>query len=114
MQYEWSYGCGDDTRASCRILSEAHWPPFQITFFLLSYVVPLALTCGLYIAMLLRLWRQDVRNSVGSRSCRKHVTRLVVVVVGVFAACWMPIQVGRLRTLGDRGRPFRFRGQWRV
>ncbi|XP_067216592.1 allatostatin-A receptor-like isoform X3 [Linepithema humile] len=39
-----------------------------------------------------QLWR-GTRVSAESRRGRKRVTRLVFVVVGVFAACWCPLQV---------------------
>ncbi|XP_033215459.1 allatostatin-A receptor-like isoform X2 [Belonocnema kinseyi] len=77
---------------ACRILPQFNWPLFQLTFFLSSYVVPLTLICGLYLCMLLRLWRGS-RISAESRRGRKRVTRLVLVVVGVFAFCWCPIQL---------------------
>ncbi|XP_043471911.1 allatostatin-A receptor-like isoform X1 [Leptopilina heterotoma] len=77
---------------ACRILPQFNWPLFQVSFFLSSYVVPLTLIIGLYICMLLRLWRGS-RISAESRRGRKRVTRLVVVVVGVFAFCWLPIQL---------------------
>ncbi|XP_034935864.1 allatostatin-A receptor-like isoform X2 [Chelonus insularis] len=76
----------------CRIRSDANWPVFQVTFFLVSYVIPLTLICGLYICMLIRLWR-GARTSAESRRGRRRVTRLVIVVVGVFAFCWCPIQL---------------------
>ncbi|XP_074099022.1 allatostatin A receptor 1 isoform X1 [Cotesia typhae] len=65
---------------------------FQVTFFLLSYVIPLTLICGLYICMLIRLWR-GARTSAESRRGRRRITRLVIVVVGVFAFCWCPLQL---------------------
>ncbi|XP_011497767.1 PREDICTED: allatostatin-A receptor-like [Ceratosolen solmsi marchali] len=81
-----------EIQTACRILPDANRPLFQVTFFLASYVVPLTLICGLYVCMLLRLWK-GVRVSAESRRGRKRVTRLVLVVVGVFAICWCPIQV---------------------
>lgn len=65
---------------------------FQVTFFLTSYIIPLTLICGLYVCMLLRLWR-GAHVSAESRRGKRRVTRLVLVVVGVFAICWCPIQV---------------------
>lgn len=79
-------------QTACGIQSKENWPLFQVIFFLLSYVVPLTLICGLYVCMLSRLWRA-ARSSAESRRGRKRVTRLVLVVVGVFALCWCPIQV---------------------
>ncbi|XP_039290143.1 allatostatin-A receptor [Nilaparvata lugens] len=71
-------------------------PLFQITFFTTSYVVPLALICGLYLCMIMRLWRGVAPGghcSAESRRGKKRVTRMVVVVVAIFAICWCPIQV---------------------
>lgn len=69
---------------------------YQLEFFLKAYVVPLCLTAGLYLLMILRLWRGVVpggRLSAESRRGKKRVTRMVVVVVAIFALCWAPIQV---------------------
>ncbi|CAK9816958.1 Allatostatin-A receptor [Anthophora quadrimaculata] len=77
---------------ACRILPQYNWPLYQMSFFLFSYVLPLMLICFFYICMLIRLWRGD-RVSAESRRGRRRATRLVLVVVGVFAFCWCPIQV---------------------
>lgn len=69
---------------------------YQICFVLSSYVIPLVVISGLYIALIMRLWQSSsggVRMSAESRSGRKRVTRLVVVVVVAFASLWFPIQV---------------------
>lgn len=69
---------------------------FQLSFFLASYVIPLALICFLYLFMLKRLWHGVVTGghiSVESLRGKKRVTRLVIVVVIIFAVCWGPIQI---------------------
>ncbi|KAJ9584656.1 hypothetical protein L9F63_020996 [Diploptera punctata] len=69
---------------------------FQIIFFLTSYATPLALICGLYLWLLVRLWRGAAPGghvSAESRRGKKRVTRMVVVVVVIFAVCWFPIQL---------------------
>ncbi|XP_077262623.1 allatostatin A receptor 1 isoform X1 [Temnothorax americanus] len=77
----------------CRFLNEQYdWTVFQMTFFLTSYVLPLVLICIFYMSMLISLWR-SARDSAESRRGRRRATRLVFVVVGVFAVCWCPIQV---------------------
>lgn len=85
-------GSSSENLTACRILPQYNWPLFQMSFFLMSYLLPLMLICFFYICMLIRLWRTD-RVSAESRRGRKRVTRLVFVVVGVFAFCWCPIQV---------------------
>jgi 7 transmembrane receptor (rhodopsin family) len=69
---------------------------FQIAFFATSYVIPLLLICGLYLCMLMRLWRGVApggRVSAESRRGKKRVTRMVIIVVVIFAVCWCPIQL---------------------
>lgn len=69
---------------------------FQITFFVTSYLLPLLLICGLYLCMLMRLWRGVApggRVSAESRRGKKRVTRMVIIVVVIFAVCWCPIQI---------------------
>lgn len=80
------------SHTSCRILDVKDWPVFQWAFFMISYLVPLLLIGGLYLCMLIRLWQAPRISADGLRG-RKRVTRLVAVVVGVFAFSWAPIQV---------------------
>ncbi|XP_025193230.1 allatostatin-A receptor-like [Melanaphis sacchari] len=72
-------------------------PAYQIFFFLTSYAIPLAIICILYVLMLMRLWKGvnpgGQPPSAESRRGKKRVTRMVVVVVAIFAFCWFPIQV---------------------
>ncbi|GAB0099001.1 G protein-coupled receptor, rhodopsin-like [Sergentomyia squamirostris] len=93
------YTHGDTNHTSCAFLEEEgySWPAFQIAFFSSSYVVPLVLISGLYLRMLLRLWRHGVggRISAESQRGRKRVTRMVVIVVAAFASLWFPIQTGK-------------------
>ena len=67
----------------------------QISFFLSSYVIPLALISILYVGMLIRLWHSVPGSKVSAESRRgkKRVTRMVVFVVLAFAICWLPIHV---------------------
>ncbi|XP_014611886.1 PREDICTED: allatostatin-A receptor-like isoform X1 [Polistes canadensis] len=85
---DWS----SENLTACRILPQYDWSFFQLSFFLTSYLLPLTLICVFYVCMLVRLWR-GARVSAESRRGRRRVTRLVLVVVGVFAICWCPIQV---------------------
>ena len=82
-------------------------------FFAFAYVVPLLSICLLYGFMLTALaghggrtggrpassdGSTELNQNAGCRSanrlrCKKRVTRMVLVVVLVFAACWAPIQI---------------------
>ncbi len=69
---------------------------FYGCFFVFAYVLPLAFIVVLYGTMLKRLLHGVVpRGNQSSESIRskKRVTRLVVIVVVIFALCWLPIQV---------------------
>ncbi|XP_017038669.1 allatostatin-A receptor isoform X2 [Drosophila ficusphila] len=68
---------------------------YHVTFFVSSYLMPLMVISGLYMRMIMRLWRQGtgVRMSKESQRGRKRVTRLVVVVVIAFASLWLPVQL---------------------
>lgn len=69
-------------------------------FFTFAYFVPLLSICILYGFMLRKLLRGMVpgSSSGGSQSAnrvrsKRRVTRMVVVVVMIFALCWLPIQI---------------------
>ncbi|XP_022251908.1 allatostatin-A receptor-like [Limulus polyphemus] len=73
-----------------------NYAAFQISFFLSSYVIPLVLIFVLYMLMLKRLWFHVTpggKISAESQKSKKRVTRMVVVVVLIFAICWCPIQI---------------------
>ena len=84
---------------------------YQGTFFSTSLALPLLSVIWLYINMLLRLWRgtaatsgpgpsRDRTNVCKGRENKKRVTKMIVVVIIVFAICWTPLQtVLLLRTL---------------
>ena len=69
---------------------------FYGCFFAFSYVIPLTLVCILYGFMLNRLLYGGVprgNQSAESLRSKKRVTRMVVMVVLIFALCWLPIQL---------------------
>ncbi|KAK2709167.1 allatostatin-A receptor-like [Artemia franciscana] len=71
-------------------------PTFQIAFFVTAYVLPLSIIIGLYFRMISRLWK-GVKNggkiSAEGLRGKKRVTRMVVIVVIIFAVCWCPVQI---------------------
>ena len=68
---------------------------FYLNFFILGYVVPLSLVCILYGFMLKRLLFGMVPGNQSAESIRskKRVTRMIIIVVILFAICWLPIQI---------------------
>jgi len=81
------------SHTSCTFLeSKYNHAAFQIVFMLTSYVIPLTIICFLYFGMLFRLWESVASSGASRLRGKKRVTRMIVVVVGVFAVCWLPIQ----------------------
>ncbi|KAK3579238.1 hypothetical protein CHS0354_033310 [Potamilus streckersoni] len=65
-------------------------------FFAFGYVLPLTLVCLLYGLMLKRLLYgivPGVSQRAESMRSKKRVTKMIVIVVVVFALCWLPIQI---------------------
>ena len=65
-------------------------------FFAFSYVIPLLAVCILYSSMLHRLLYGNTpsgKQSKESLHSKKRVTHMVVMVVIVFALCWLPINI---------------------
>jgi allatostatin A receptor len=79
---------------SCTFIGNDYlvWSHFHFYMFTSSYLLPLILISGLYLTMLLRLWRSNVTQSKESRRGKRRATRLVIVVVACFATLWLPIQ----------------------
>nr|CAH0101989.1 unnamed protein product [Daphnia galeata] len=94
------YHFAGEEYSGCRFLHKEGWNyyAFQIAFFATSYVIPLLLICGLYLGMLTHLWRRItpgrcVISGKRRRDKKLRVTRMVCIVVGIFAICWLPIQL---------------------
>jgi len=106
----------------CGIVDETQGWRIVITFFVLAYVAPLTVIASMSFKLLYHLRRQarhsslsivsdtpprtasDVASATAAvTSARRastivsrrasHVTRVLVVVVVVFAACWLPLHV---------------------
>lgn len=98
----WMYSlvdAGTGTMA-CRFLADEYSEQlYQLYFFLLSFVTPMAVIIALYMGMLKRLWSNIApgraacqSRSVNSVRSKRKVTRMVVIVVVIFVICWLPIQ----------------------
>ncbi|VDN96177.1 unnamed protein product [Rodentolepis nana] len=69
---------------------------FYTIFFVLGYAFPLALICLFYSVLLKELLCGRVSKmskSVEAHKGKRKATKLVIIVISVFAACWLPIQV---------------------
>lgn len=95
------YDYYDEYRSACvsKYSAEGNTIMLQVffgTFFFFGYLLPLSLNCILYGFMLKRLLYGVVPGSsqrAESIRSKKRVTKMVVIVVVIFALCWLPIQV---------------------
>lgn len=92
------------TCLNVRLLSNRphHGRVFYGTFFAFAFVLPMTLICVLYARMIVRLLcgrhggvtgSHRTAGTSDSARVRRRATRLVVVVVAAFGACWLPIHV---------------------
>jgi allatostatin A receptor len=88
------YTDGNRNLTSCTFIENEYfsWSTFHIQMFGASYLLPLILISGLYLFMLLRLWKSNLTQSKESRRGKRRVTRLVLIVIACFATLWLPIQ----------------------
>jgi hypothetical protein len=89
-------------RLDCELVAPDSGRIIYATFFIFAYVVPLLAIGQLSIGMLcyissrrsLRLRGRDDATAMRTSHRRtRHVTRLVVAIVAVFAALWLPVHV---------------------
>ena len=90
----------DQNRSAClnlKIVQDpSHGKVFYGIFFSFGFAIPLTAVCFLYGFMLKRLLYGVVPGgcqSVESIRSKKRVTRMVVIVMLIFAICWLPLQV---------------------
>ena len=69
---------------------------YQSLFLTLGYIVPLGAVCVMYGFMLKRLHGSapgGASKSQESLRNKRRVTKMVVIIVAIFALCWLPIQI---------------------
>lgn len=81
-------------RNDCNLVDQSLGRPIFATFFAFAYVVPLSVIAALSSLILAHLNRQRTSLvAVRSGSRQRRVTRLLVLIVLVFAVLWLPIHV---------------------
>ncbi|CAL8087690.1 unnamed protein product [Calicophoron daubneyi] len=69
---------------------------FFLIFFLLGYLFPFIVICGLYISLIARLRCKRTPNlkpSAEAKRSKRRVTHMVVTVVVIFGISWLPIHI---------------------
>ena len=74
--------------------------PFWTYNLLVNYILPLAIISTLYITVARKLWFHEIPgqdetalSQPGEQIPKKRVVRMLIIVVVVFAVCWLPLQV---------------------
>jgi allatostatin receptor len=86
-------------RTECIIVGKEDAQKLFASFFAFAYALPLLFICTLYLLIVqhLRSKKQTVRRlngTVATGSERKrHVTKVVIIVVATFAICWLPLHL---------------------
>lgn len=73
---------------------------FWTYLLLISYILPLAVISVLYFAITRRVWfheipgqQESIRDQPQGQIPKKRVIRTLIIIVVVFALCWLPLQV---------------------
>ena len=70
--------------------------PFYAYFFAVGFLLPLAVMSVLYTIVARKLWLHEVpvdHNQQEQEIPKKKVIRMLIIVVAVFAVCWLPMHV---------------------
>lgn len=96
-----SYRCGPTAPAAlpdCDIVSKEVGRVLFATFFAFGYALPLAVIAALSVRVFVNIRRQRACASAGVRRTKSFrrkqaVSRLLVLVVALFAVLWLPVHV---------------------
>lgn len=71
---------------------------YAVIMFVLLYALPLVIICVLYACVVYKIWIRPVpvacrSNRAGEIDARKKVLKMLIIVVVVFALCWLPLHI---------------------
>ena len=82
---------------------------FWIFFFIVNYFIPFIVMSVLYAAIARKLWYHEIsgdkgeRNSPEEQQKKREVVRMLVIIVAVFALCWLPVHAYQLELAARDG-----------
>ena len=71
---------------------------YTVAMFVLLYALPLLIICVFYFCVVYKMWIRPVpiasrSNRAGDIAARKKILKMLIVVVVVFALCWLPLHI---------------------
>lgn len=72
---------------------------YTLVLFITLYVFPLLTMVIMYSFIVSKLWRRQIpgfrssRDEIRSRALRKNVVKMLITVIALFCACWLPLYV---------------------
>ncbi len=83
-------------RTECIINGRNYAQNLFASFFAFAYVIPLLVIATLYM-LILRHMKQErdnaVHHSPGSEERNRYVTKMIILLVVIFAVCWLPLHI---------------------
>lgn len=83
----------ESQRTECIISGVPEAQQLFASFFVFAYALPLAVIATLYLMIVCHLRRKGMNNSPSGDERKRHVTKVLVLVVTVFALCWLPLHI---------------------
>ena len=80
-------------RTECIISGKPEAQQLFASFFVFAYALPLAVIATLYVMLVCHLRQKGISSSPSGEDRKRHVTKVLVVVVTVFALCWLPLHI---------------------
>ncbi|ELU16355.1 hypothetical protein CAPTEDRAFT_213569 [Capitella teleta] len=80
-------------RTTCVISGVPEAQQLFASFFVFAYALPLVVIATLYLMIVCHLRRKGMHNSPSSDDRKRHITKVLVLVVAVFAVCWLPLHI---------------------
>ena len=98
-EYEGEFFCYEEWTPLLISESDSPGRDYTVTLFILLYVLPLIVITVLYSCIAAKVWNRHIpgqrhlRHARPYSVARKKLVRMLIIIVCLFAACWLPYHV---------------------